>query len=422
MPSYFKFLTVMAFSVFLSEKVDVAIVEVGIGGEYDCTNILRQVSTVGITSLGIEHTNLLGSTVEEIAWQKAGIMKPGSIAFTVDHQPLGALKVLKQRAAEKKSTLFIVPPLKSYDWSSFRMNLGDVTNVQLVNASLAIQLANAWMYQQKNGIHSPVGVASRLDHDRGSEEEVSVAPTFPVSLNMALGLKYSTWPGRNQIISEGLIHYFLDGAHTSQSVRLCTDWFIHNSQTIAKKDAPYRVLVFSCTGGRDSKALLLPLLDCEFQLVIFCPTSVTASVDPTSDQANFMTSITEQLEKCRRNQQVWYELQGEKEKSRSSSSNCLQPICIPSNVPEYLINSHNGFRSKAEVKLFPCVSDTLSYLRKRNGYEAREFHIFATGSLHLIGSVLSVLDPDLSLVASELSGGIHVSAPGVTDTVRSYSS
>jgi folylpolyglutamate synthase len=41
MPSYFKFLTVMAFSVFLSEKVDVAIVEVGIGGEYDCTNILR---------------------------------------------------------------------------------------------------------------------------------------------------------------------------------------------------------------------------------------------------------------------------------------------------------------------------------------------------------------------------------------------
>jgi folylpolyglutamate synthase len=45
---------------------------------------------------------LLGNTIEEIAWQKAGIMKPGSIAFTVDHQPIGALKVLKQRAAEKQ--------------------------------------------------------------------------------------------------------------------------------------------------------------------------------------------------------------------------------------------------------------------------------------------------------------------------------
>jgi len=135
-----------------------------------------------------------------------------------------------------------------------------------------------------------------------------------------------------------------------------------------------------------------------------------------------MVTIAEQLEKCRRNQQVWYELQGEKEKSRSSSSNCLQPICIPSNVPEYLINSHSAFKSKAEVKLFPCVSDTLSYLRKRNGYEAREFHIFVTGSLHLIGAVLSVLDPDLSLAASELSSSIHISAAGVTDTVRSRSS
>jgi folylpolyglutamate synthase/dihydropteroate synthase len=135
-----------------------------------------------------------------------------------------------------------------------------------------------------------------------------------------------------------------------------------------------------------------------------------------------MVTIAEQLEKCRRNQQVWHELQGEKEKSRSSSSNCLQPICIPSNVPENLINSHNAFKSKAEVKLFPCVSDTLSYLKKRNGYEAREFHIFVTGSLHLIGSVLSVLDPDLSLAASEFSSGIHISAAGVKDTVRNHSS
>jgi 5,10-methylene-tetrahydrofolate dehydrogenase/methenyl tetrahydrofolate cyclohydrolase len=72
------------------------------------------------------------------------------------------------------------------------------------------------------------------------------------------------------------------------------------------------------------------------------------------------------------------------------------------------MNSHNTFRSKAEVKLFPCVSDALTYLGKRTGYDVREFHVFVTGSLHLIGSVLGVLDPDLSLVASELTGGIHV--------------
>jgi hypothetical protein len=92
-----------------------------------------------------------------------------------------------------------------------------------------------YIFSVVSGIHSPIGLAPRIGHDRGSEEEIPVAPTFPVSLNMALGLKYFTWPGRNQIISEGLIHYFLDGAHTSQSVRLCTDWFIHKSQATAKK-------------------------------------------------------------------------------------------------------------------------------------------------------------------------------------------
>lgn len=65
----------------------------------------RQVSTVGITSLGIDHTSLLGSTIEDIAWQKAGIMKPGSIAFTVDQQPAAVLEVLRQRASEKKVRL-----------------------------------------------------------------------------------------------------------------------------------------------------------------------------------------------------------------------------------------------------------------------------------------------------------------------------
>lgn len=68
----------------------------------NCFVASRQVSTVGITSLGIDHTSLLGSTIEEIAWQKAGIMKPGSITFTVDQQPKAALKVLKQRASENK--------------------------------------------------------------------------------------------------------------------------------------------------------------------------------------------------------------------------------------------------------------------------------------------------------------------------------
>lgn len=74
MPAYFRFLTLLAFKMFLAEKVDVAVVEVGLGGRYDATNVIDP-AVCGITSLGLEHTDILGSTLSEIAFHKAGIFK-----------------------------------------------------------------------------------------------------------------------------------------------------------------------------------------------------------------------------------------------------------------------------------------------------------------------------------------------------------
>uniref|UniRef100_A0A8D2LU98 Folylpolyglutamate synthase n=1 Tax=Varanus komodoensis TaxID=61221 RepID=A0A8D2LU98_VARKO len=100
MPAYFRFLTIMAFHVFLQEKVDLAVLEVGIGGTYDCTNIIRKPVVCGVSSLGIDHTSILGDTIEKIAWQKGGIFKPGVPAFTVP-QPDRPLAVLKEQAQKK---------------------------------------------------------------------------------------------------------------------------------------------------------------------------------------------------------------------------------------------------------------------------------------------------------------------------------
>lgn len=103
LPSYFKFLQIMAFYIFTKENVDVAIVEVGIGGEYDSTNIIKNTEVVGITSLQLEHTQLLGETLGEITWQKAGIIKEGSHVYTMQQQPV-CLKVINERFIEKKVT------------------------------------------------------------------------------------------------------------------------------------------------------------------------------------------------------------------------------------------------------------------------------------------------------------------------------
>jgi folylpolyglutamate synthase len=125
---------------------------------------------VGITSLGLDHTSLLGNTVELIAWQKAGIMKPSVPAFSVQNQPGDSLKVMQQRAKEIGVSLFfenlscisfvylqcqltVVPALSDYEWqNSVAPKLGVDSQVQNLNASLAIQLAHSWLSQSQGHV------------------------------------------------------------------------------------------------------------------------------------------------------------------------------------------------------------------------------------------------------------------------------
>jgi dihydrofolate synthase / folylpolyglutamate synthase len=101
--SFFEVLTGMAFAVFADTPVDVMILEVGVGGRLDCTNVADGVVAV-ITPISLDHTRLLGSTVEEIAAEKAGIIKPGAVAVLAQ-QSLGAAEVLLRYAVEVGATV-----------------------------------------------------------------------------------------------------------------------------------------------------------------------------------------------------------------------------------------------------------------------------------------------------------------------------
>jgi dihydrofolate synthase/folylpolyglutamate synthase len=101
--SFFEVLTGMAFAVFADTPVDVMVLEVGVGGRLDCTNVADGVVAV-ITPISIDHTRLLGSTVEEIAAEKAGIIKPGAVAVLAQ-QPLAAAEVLIRYAVEVGATV-----------------------------------------------------------------------------------------------------------------------------------------------------------------------------------------------------------------------------------------------------------------------------------------------------------------------------
>ena len=101
--SFFEVLTGMAFAIFADTPVDVVVLEVGVGGRLDCTNVADGMVAV-VTPISIDHTRLLGDTIEEIAGEKAGIIKPGATAVLAQ-QPLAAAEVLLRRAVEVGATV-----------------------------------------------------------------------------------------------------------------------------------------------------------------------------------------------------------------------------------------------------------------------------------------------------------------------------
>lgn len=105
-PTYFEITTALAFSYFAQEKVDFVVLEVGLGGRLDATNVVIPLVSV-ITSINLEHQDVLGESLEEIAYEKAGIIKPDIPVVTADSQP-EVLKVIEKIALAQNSKLYQV--------------------------------------------------------------------------------------------------------------------------------------------------------------------------------------------------------------------------------------------------------------------------------------------------------------------------
>ncbi|XVE95861.1 hypothetical protein REPUB_Repub02eG0170600 [Reevesia pubescens] len=147
MPPLFQFLTVLAFKIFVCEQVDVAIIEVGLGGIRDSTNVIKEPVVCGITSLGMDHLDTLGNTLGQIAFHKAGIFKPQIPAFTVP-QLSEAMEVLQKRALELMAPLEVAAPLDSKKLGGLKISLSG--DHQLINAGLAVSLCKCWLQRTGN--------------------------------------------------------------------------------------------------------------------------------------------------------------------------------------------------------------------------------------------------------------------------------
>jgi dihydrofolate synthase / folylpolyglutamate synthase len=191
-PTKFELLTAAAWLYFAEAAVDVAVMEVGLGGRLDATNAIEQPLVSVITSISREHWQILGETIPEIAYEKAGIIKAGS-PVVIGELPAAAVEVMVARATELGCHLQQIPSALEVapGWvvaDSLRYQLPLLGDVQLRNSALAI------------------GAIRALPAD------------WPVSdAAIQRGLAATRWPGRLEQVTWQGRQILLDGAHNQES-------------------------------------------------------------------------------------------------------------------------------------------------------------------------------------------------------------
>ncbi|KAG3148083.1 hypothetical protein PC128_g23672 [Phytophthora cactorum] len=252
---FFRFLTLMALNLFADEQVDVVLLEVGLGGRLDATNVFRKPVVCGISTLDLDHTRVLGETLDLIAYAKAGIFKPGVPAFTTAQEPI-AMKMLEKCASETATPLVLVPTLDGFGPDGVKCKLGLHGDYQRTNAGLAVALASTWLRTK-----------------RGEDATAQLDLASALELVVKEGLQHAFWPGRAQLWEDEVhkMRFYIDGAHTLRSLECCAEWF--RQAAVRTTPADKRVLIFTIHHERNVAQLFEPLLKQHFDRVYFCPTS-----------------------------------------------------------------------------------------------------------------------------------------------------
>jgi dihydrofolate synthase/folylpolyglutamate synthase len=232
-PTYFEVLTVLAFLEFAEREVDVAVLEVGLGGRFDATNVVRPLVSV-ITTIAMDHETHLGSTLGKIAFEKAGIIKPGiPVVCGVKSGP--ALREIRRVAREREAPL---------------------TEVFGPGRTLETRMAHAgyqFIYAGENGRYafSP-GLAGR---HQGENAAVAIATTEVLSTywrpfdkkKVLNAIREARWEGRLETVHHRPL-VLLDGAHNVEGV---TALVAHIKEVIGRPV----VLVFAAMKDKDLRAM-----------------------------------------------------------------------------------------------------------------------------------------------------------------------
>ncbi|CAN6921673.1 unnamed protein product [Brassica oleracea] len=408
MPPLFQFLTVLAFKIFVSEKVEVAVIEVGLGGKLDSTNVIQKPVVCGIASLGMDHMDILGHTLADIAYHKAGIFKPQIPAFTVP-QLSEAMEVLQETANNLKVPLEVIAPLDLKKLDGITLGLSG--DHQLVNAGLAVSLSRCWLQRTGNW--------DKLFPNGSNETDMPVA--------FCRGLATARLHGRAQVVhdlvsdqhdSSGDLIFYLDGAHSPESMEACGRWFssaVRGNKSLSttpvngyKRNGELgrdfnrvskQILLFNCMEVRDPQVLLPKLVTTcassgtHFSRALFVPSMSTYNKVISGASAIPLDTRRKDLTWQFRLQKLWERsIQG----TDAAFDHTLNPDGITSLPPHDFLcgdaphcGGPAGTHSSAVMPSLPLTINWLRDCVRRN--PSLKLEVLVTGSLHLVGDVLRLL-------------------------------
>ena len=249
----FEIITALAYDYFNSEQVDVAIMEVGMGGLLDSTNVCQPILT-GITTIGLDHVALLGDTLEAIAEQKAGIIKKGIPLVTGRIAP-EALAVI-DRIAEEKDASRLAYGANYHVSHQESVVTGEVFDYTSVVRQGRFQTGLLGLHQIENA-----GMAIALLDTFCKEDGRELASNHL----LAQALEETSWPGRLEIVSRDPL-MILDGAHNPHAIKALL-------ATLQERFADYRKeILFTCIKTKaleDMLDLLGAMPDTELTLTHF---------------------------------------------------------------------------------------------------------------------------------------------------------
>ncbi|KAG6015681.1 hypothetical protein E4U54_003136 [Claviceps lovelessii] len=349
-PFFFRFLTILAWHVFLGERVRSVVMECGIGGEYDATNVLPAgaVSAAVVTHLGVDHVAMLGDTVEQIAWHKAGILKSGVRAFTMNvgaRQP-AVMQVLRERARDKGAVLVEVEEEDVEAWAR--------------RASIQGNLQGE--FQKRNQALAVMAVKEHLRGFSAAASDMSSSSLLDEALpsQMVRGLTTASLRGRCEVLRHQGSTWLLDGAHTHDSLEQVAKW-------VAAQNGP--------SGADDENKAEKPDL-----LLLFNQQERNAPA--------LLKALVEALQRETGRRDVF--------SHAVFTRNELQP---PLQQPHDHVAVQEGAAAMMESICPGCTTTVTNNVvsgveeaRRRLG--GRRGKVLVTGSLHLVGGVMQVLEPE----------------------------